>query len=288
MNRAWLAGIALALAVNPSSFMFASPPGQNTKESGSIESVNASVVAARAATKDQHYADAEALMLKVTAEHPEMVVPWAELGLAQLGLKKYPEAENDFRMALGIDADSIKRQHSEDFYLQNVSAKDVVAPAATRATGNNVGHTINTSQKRPPELLGPSYASLGEVYIREGKIQEAQAAFDTAVKDYPADAAHYRRNETILFFQTGNADAQLDSAEKALALDPGRAILYYFKAQALVGKATLDPKTQKMTLPPGCAEAYQKYLDLEPTGEFAADAKGVLTAAGVPMKPAKK
>ena len=288
MNRAWLAGIALALALNPSSFAFASPPGQNTKESGSIESVNAAVVAARTAAQDQHYAEAEALMLKVTAEDPEMVVPWAELGLAQLGLKKYPEAENDFKMALGIDAASVKRQHSEDFYLQDVSSKDVVAAAATRATGNNVGHTINTSQKRPPDLLGPSYATLGEVYIREGKIAEAQAAFDTAVKDYPADAAHYRRNETILFFQIGNADAQLDAAEKAIALDPGRAILYYFKGQALVGKATIDAKTQKMALPAGCAEAYQKYLELEPNGEFSADAKGVLTAAGVPVKAAKK
>jgi tetratricopeptide (TPR) repeat protein len=248
--------------------------------------VNAAVVAARAATKDQHYAQSEALMLKATAEHPEMVVPWAELGLAQLGLKKYSDAENDFKMALGIDAASIKRQHSEDFY-QEVSGKGV-APSATRATGNNVGHTINTSQKRPPELLGPSYASLGEVYIREGKIAEAQAAFDTAVKDYPADAAHYRRNETILFFQIGNADAQLDAAEKAIALDPGRAILYYFKGQALVGKATIDTKTQKMALPAGCAEAYQKYLELEPNGEFSADAKGVLTAAGVPVKTAKK
>ena len=226
-------------------------------------------------------------MLKVTAAQPELVVPWAELGLAQLGLKKYPEAENDFKHALGIDAASVKREHAEDFF-QDVSAKGVVAPSATRATGNNVGHTVNTGQKRPPELLGASYASLGEVYIREGKIAEAQAAFDSAVKNYPADAAHYRRNETILFFQVGNADAQLDAAEKAIALDPARAILYYFKGQALAGKATIDPKTQKMVLPAGCAEAYQKYLDLEPNGQFSADAKGVLSAAGIPLKSTKK
>ena len=288
MNRAWLAGIALALATSLTSFAFASPSGQNTRESGTVDSVNGAVVAARAATKDQHYAESEALMLKVTAEHPEMVVPWAELGFAQLGLKKYSDAEKDFKMALGIDEASTKKQHSQDFYLQDVSAKDVVAPSATRATGNNVGHTVSNAQKRPPELLGPSYASLGEVYIREGKIAEAQAAFDTAVRDYPAEAAHYRRNETILFFQIGNADAQLDAAEKAIALDPARAILYYFKAQSLVGKATIDTKTQKMALPPGCAEAYQKYLELEPDGEFSADAKGVLTAAGVPLKPSRK
>jgi len=65
----------------------------------------------------------------------------------------------------------------------------------------------------------------------------------------------YRRNETITFFQASNSDAQFAAAEKAIALDPTRAALYYFKAQALVSKATIDPKTQKMVLAPGCAEA---------------------------------
>jgi len=287
MNRAKLTGIVVALAVNYSCFALASGLGQNPPESVSTENVNAAVVAARAATKDQHYADAEALMLKVTTAQPRLVVPWAELGLAQLGLKKYSDAENDFKTALGIDEASLKREHAEDFY-QPVDAKSAVAPAATRTTGNNVGHTVSTGQKRPPELLGPTYASLGEVYIREGKISEGQAAFDTAAKEFPADAAHYRRNETILFFQLGNADAQLDAADKAIALDPGRAMLYYFKGQALVGKASIDPKTQKMALPNGCAEAYQKYLELEPSGQFSADAKGVLTAAGIPLKVGKK
>ena len=283
MIRTLFAAVVLASMLNLSSLA----SGQNTKESGSIENVNTAVVAARAATKDQHFADAEALMLKVTSAQPEMVVPWAELGLAQLGLKKYSEAETDFKIALGIDAASVKREHAEDFY-HDVSEKGIVAPSATRATGNNVGHSVNTGQKRPPELLGPTYASLGEVYVREGKIAEAQNAFDTAARVYPAEAAHYRRNETILFFQVGNADAQLEAAEKAIALDPTGAILYYFKGQALAGKATIDPKTQKMVLPPGCAEAYQKYLELEPNGQFSSDSKGVLAAANIPVKSGKK
>jgi len=53
-----------------------------------------------------------------------------------------------------------------------------------------------------------------------------------------------------------------------------------------VGKATSDPKTGEVILPPGCAEAYQKYLQLEPNGQFSADAKGVLAAAGI--QPGKK
>ena len=136
--------------------------------------------------------------------------------------------------------------------------------------------------------MGTSYASLGEIYIRQGKVTEGENAFDMAVKANPVEAALYRRNEMIFFFQTGRSDEQLKAADEAIAVDPTRAMLYYFKGQALVGKATVDPKTQKIVLPPGCGEAYQKYLALEPTGQFSADAKSVLAAVGVPATGGKK
>jgi len=222
-------------------------------------------------------------MLKVTSSSPELILAWVELGLAELGLKKYPEAENSFKVALGIDPASLKLAHSEDFY-QAPDAKGIVAPTATRSSAGTLGGTVSSAENRTPEIKGVSYASLGEIYIRTGRIAEAQEAFDTAVNAFPSQAALYRRNETIFFFQVGSSDAQLKAAEQAIAVDPSRAMLYYFKGQALVSKATLDPQTQKMTLPPGCAEAYQKYLELEPNGQFANDAKGVLTGAGLPLK----
>ena len=104
--------------------------------------------------------------------------------------------------------------------------------------------------------------------------------------DYVRWAGHIGYGIRPLFFKAGQSEAQLAAAEKAIAVDPTRASLYYFKAQALVSKATIDSQTQKMTLPPGCAEAYQKYLQLEPNGQFSADAKGILSAAGV--SPGKK
>jgi tetratricopeptide (TPR) repeat protein len=246
----------------------------------STDNVNAAVTAARAATKEKRYADAEALMLKVTAADRAFVLPWVELGLAQLGLKKYPEAENSFKVALGIDEASLNMAHSSDFY-QSPDSKGV-APTATHASRNTQGGVVSNATARTPDVLGVCWASLGEIYALTGKIAESQAAFDTAVKDNPTDAALYRRNQTIFYFQAGNSDAQLDAANKAIALDTSRASNYYFKAQALVGKATMDPKTQKMILPAGCAEAYQKYLALDPNGQFSADAKGVLAAAGLP------
>lgn len=251
------------------------------KEAGDL---NADLIAARAATKDHRYADAEALMVKATQENPNLVLPWIELGLAQSGLEEYDKAENSFKIALGIDPATVAKAHDDDYY-QRADAQGVVAPTATRQTRNtNFEGTVITGNQRTPDVLGTAYASLGEIYIRKHRPDEAKQAFDTAVKDNPADAALYRRNETIFFFKTGDADDQLAAADQAIAIDPTRAMLYYFKGQALVSKAAVDAKTQKIILPAGCAEAYQKYLQLEPNGPYSADAKGVLAAAGVPLK----
>jgi tetratricopeptide (TPR) repeat protein len=254
------------------------------KDSGSL---NALIVAARKATAEKRFADSEAMMSKVTTEDPKLVLPWVELALAQLGLKKYPEAENSFKMALGLDAKSIELAHTDDFYQSN-DKPGVVAPTATRNARNTVDGTVNNAQSRTPEIKGVSWAGLGEIYAHQGKVKDAQEAFDNASAAFPQQAALYRRNETISFFQIGNSDAQLAAAEKAIALDPTRAALYYFKGQALISKATIDPTTQKMVLPPGCAGSYQKYLELEPNGPYSADAKGVLTGAGIPLKAGKK
>ena len=237
-----------------------------------IQAINADVLAARAANKDKRYADAEAIILKDTESKPDLILPWIELGLAQIGLKKYTEAETSFKTALAIDPRSPKSQRD---------IEDALHPAhfARRAT---VSYNI-TEQDRAPEVMGIIDSSLGEIYIRTNRVLQAKAAFDTAAEANPAQAAFYLRNETLFYFQTGNTDAQLKAAEKAIAADANGAVPYYFKAQALVSKASVDPQTQKMILPPGCAEAYQKYLELEPNGQFSADAKSVLTAAGVPV-----
>ena len=145
------------------------PPSEaSSASSGKLEGVNAAVMQARAATKEKRYADAEALMLKVTRDKPELVVPWVELGLAQMGLKKYTEAEVSFKTAIGIDPASLLRSRSDDFYQLDADPSKV-APTATRVGRSTVGHSVNNGKERPPEVLGGSYASLGEIYIHDGK-----------------------------------------------------------------------------------------------------------------------
>jgi tetratricopeptide (TPR) repeat protein len=246
----------------------------------SVEAVNTDLKTARAANAEKRYADAEALMLKDTAAKPNLPYPWIELGQAQLGQKKYDEAEVSFKAALnGGAAQPDAKADSGSFYAADGKATH---------SGQSLAIPDAAPKKRDPDAEGVSWSSLGEVYIRTNRAPEAQAAFDQAVKANPAQAALYLGNETILFFQTGNSTAQLDAANKALAIDPTRAKLYYFKAQALTTQASVDPKTQKLVLPPGCLEAYQKYLELDPDGQFANDSKSIIAAAGASFKPVFK
>ncbi len=191
--------------------------------------------------RTQKYTEIEGLMQKDTALRPNESVLWAYLGQAEVGLKKYDEAEAAYKKALELES----------------------------------------AAKSPKVAIqGLANSGLGEVYARSGKVAEANAAYDAAAKVDPAKAGFYLRNEAVIFFQANNADAQVAAANEAIKVDPNQAVLYYIVGQGLVQKATIDPKTQKIILPPGCAEAYQKYLELAPTGPYSADAQGILAQAG--------
>ena len=65
-----------------------------------------------------------------------------------------------------------------------------------------------------------------------------------------------------------------------IAADPNRPDPYFIKGQALIAKSGFDAKTQKIVPPPGCVDAYQKYLQLAPDGTHAEAVKEVLTSLG--------
>lgn len=245
-------------------------PGAATTSALSVEAANADLKTARAANQEKRYADAEALMLRDTAARPNMPPLWLELAEAQMRQKKYPEAEASFKAALSNGLTAKPEVPAPAFYAEgrgtNAHASAVRAESAPKTND-------------PHEVQGAAYSGLGEIYIHLNRIPEAKEAYDKAAAANPTGAALYLRNETILFLQTGDSADQVEAANKALAVDPTRAALYFFKGQGLAGQATIDPKTQKLVLPPGCAEALQKYLTMDPNGPYSADAKGLLAAA---------
>jgi tetratricopeptide (TPR) repeat protein len=187
------------------------------------------------------YTEIQTLMQRDTQLRPEEALLWSGLAQAQRGLKQYDDAIVTYKKALDLE----------------------------------------TASKKPrPDVLGVCNAGLGEIYARQGKVPEANAAYDAAAKANPPQAAFYLKNEAVIFFQQNNAAAQVAAADEGIKVDPTDAILYYIKGQGLIQNATVDPKTQRIVLPDDCTAAYQKYLELAPTGPYANEVAGILAQAG--------
>jgi tetratricopeptide (TPR) repeat protein len=190
--------------------------------------------------KAAKYADIQTMMTKDIQVLPNEALLYTNLAYSQAGQQKYDDAITTYKKALDLE---------------------------------------NAAKKPRPDVLGVANAGMGECYARTGKVPEANAAYDAAAKADPARAAIQLRNEAIIFFQMNNSQAQVAAADEAITANPTDAILYYIKGQGLIVNATVDAKGI-MVLPPGCAEAYQKYLDLAPKGQFADEVAGILQQAG--------
>ena len=215
----------------------------------------ADIEAKEAEIRAAKYGEIETMMLKDTGAKADAAILWAWLCKGQIGLKKFEDAEANCKKAIDVD----------------IAAKK---PGITVQAMANAG--------------------LGEIYVRTGKADEAKAAYDLAAKQDPAQAFINLKNEAVIFSQVGNSDAQVAAAEAAIAADPTQPLPYYLKGQGLIVKATVDAAGHYV-LPAGCAEAYQKYLELAPTGPYASDAKGILAQSATKVdttykapKPAKK
>lgn len=123
---------------------------------------------------------------------------------------------------------------------------------------------------------------LGEAYSKSGKGDDAVKAYNTAAQLDPPNAGKYYFNIGAVETNTGKIDDAIQAFDKAIAADPTRADAYYWKGVNLLGKAKLEGN--KMIAPPGTAEAFNKYLELQPTGPFAEPAKQMLAQMGVPVE----
>ena len=146
---------------------------------------------------------------------------------------------------------------------------------------------------------GGYLSGLANAYAKSGQADKAVENYNAAAQAEPAHAATYYFNEGAVFTNTGKVDDAIAAFDKVISIDPNKADAYYWKGVNMVGKATTG-KDGKFVAPPGTAEAFQKYLELQPTGANADAAKQMLTSIGgsvetsygkgksAPAKPTKK
>ena len=126
--------------------------------------------------------------------------------------------------------------------------------------------------------LAAYYNNLAEAYAKSNKVDDAVKTYALAAQTEPSSAAQYYFNTGAVLTNAGKVDDAIVAFDKVIATDPNRADAYYWKGVNMIGKATLQG--DKMVAPPGTAEAFNKYLELQPTGTYADAAKQMLASIG--------
>jgi len=112
--------------------------------------------------------------------------------------------------------------------------------------------------------------------VKAKKIAEAQAELTKAAQLDPANAGKYYYNLGAVLTNVNQSEAAGDVFKKAIDIDPKHADSYFQYGIYLVGKASYAADG-KVTPVPGTVEAFQKYLELQPSGQFSQQAKDMLT-----------
>lgn len=242
-----------------------------TQANSKIANLNTLLTQARADNKSGNYDSAIASMTQATTAKPDEGILWVTLGDAQMG-------------SADTAAKALKASGKPVAGDSTVTGKYNDAIASYKKAVD-----LNAVSKKPsPETAAAADNQMGQAYGKMGDAKNASDSYDAAAKAQPTSAGMYYFNEAATLYNAGKPDEAGAAADKAIAADPKRADAYYIKAQSLIPKAAVDPKTQKITAPPGCVEAYQQYLELAPDGPHAQEVKDILTGIGATIKSTYK
>ena len=245
------------------------------KYNANIKAINEKLKAATTATQANppDYDAAIASLTEATQMGPDEDLLWFRLGNAYLEsakkqtdaaekTKRNTEAYSDLQKA----ADLLKKKNATKNEPQAGAA-----PGAKPAEG-----TVSNNAK-----LAAYYDNLAAAAAKIGKADEAANAYKQAAELDPAHAGQYYFNlGAVLTNASNDPNGKKEAAEafdKAIAADPNRAEAYYWKGSNLIAQASTD-SSGKIKAPDGTAEAFQKYLELQPNGPHADEAKAMLTA----------
>jgi tetratricopeptide (TPR) repeat protein len=237
------------------------------KENSTIKGLNEKLAAAKTAADGGDFDTAIAQITEATQVDPSRDLLWAKLGDYELSsaTKQTDSAEKTKR----YDAAVTDYQKAVDLKQKSLDAAPQKSPDATK-------------------VLAQFYNNLGKAQAQTGKTDDAVKAYNQAAQLDPAGAGMYYFNLGAILTNANNKnDAEMRKAaaeafDKAIAADPNRADAYYWKGTNLIGAATLQG--DKMVAPPGTAEAFQKYLELQPAGPHAEEAKAMLQGLGATVE----
>jgi tetratricopeptide (TPR) repeat protein len=253
------------------------------KETAKINTLNDKLKAAKAQEDEGKWTDAIQTINDALAIDQTHDVIWAVLGDAELGAGGAATSKDDATPHF---------QKAIEAYQKAIELLDKNISAAPPTADKKVVTDMKIS-------LGKYHNNLGQAYAKSGSSTDA-------LKEYTAAAEQDAPNAHMYYFNAGatltnmatretnsaNKDKEIAQAneafDKAIAAKPDYAEAYYQKGINLTSKATIDPKTLKMVPAPGTVEAFNKYLEIEPDGKHAEEAKGLIEGFGETVQTSYK
>jgi tetratricopeptide (TPR) repeat protein len=228
------------------------------KEVGTVKQLNEKLATANTAIQAQDYDTAIAALNDANQIDATRDLIWFKLADAYRlsAAKQTDPAEKQKRLDSAVEAYQKALQ-----LKQAAPSKDPAADAKTVAA---------------------YYNNMAEAYAKAGKTDDAVKTYAQAAQTDPSAAAQYYFNTGAVLTNAGKVDDAIVAFDKVIAADPNRADAYYWKGVNLIGKATLQGT--KMVAPDGTAQAFQKYLELQPAGTFADAAKQMLASIGASVE----
>jgi len=235
------------------------------QEVGTVKALNEKLTAATTAMKSGDYDTAVTTLTEATQVDANRDVLWASLGDAYAGsaqkqtdpaekAKRLDQAVQDYQKAIDLKKKAMETGAKPDANIQ----------------------------------LAGIYNNMARAEAMTGKVDEAIAGFNQAAQINPPSAAQYYFNLGATLTNANKSNdaklrqAAIDAFDKAIAADPTRADAYFYKGTNLVGAATLQG--DKMVAPEGTSDAFNKYLELQPAGPHAEDAKAMLASIGASVE----
>lgn len=197
-------------------------------------------------------------------------------GINALNAKQYDQAIENLKKASDLDPSQI-------------AVWSNLATAYTELAHTKTGADYDSNMQQALDCytkalaLKPEDAGLHNNYAltlaRDKKFDQAQAELQKAAELDPQNAGKYYYNLGALLVNAGQNEPASAAFKKAIDLQPTYADAYYQYGVTLVSKAQIGADG-KVNPVPGTVEAFQKYLELQPTGTYAQQAKDMLQTLG--------
>jgi tetratricopeptide (TPR) repeat protein len=224
------------------------------KETMTVKTLNEKLTAAKTAADAGDFDTAIASLTEATQVDATRDLLWFKLG-------------DYYRLSAPKQTDPAEKQKRLASAIEDYQKAIDIKKSAT-----------NDKDPNAAKNLAAYYNNLAEAYAKSNKVDDAVKTYELAAQADPTNAAQYYFNTGAVLTNAGKIDDALAAFDKVIAADPNRADAYYWKGVNMIGKATLQG--DKMVAPPGTADAFQKYLELQPSGTYADAAKQMLTSIG--------